>query len=284
MEAGANPRVREAARLSPVQRITIGNLRRGQKEAVPVTLFADADADGLLAAHERHGVTVTAVLALLLARTLSDEPALNAAVVEDKLVRYADVNLGIAVALDDGGLVVPVLPRAHERTLADVATAVASLAARARAGSLELADVRPGRDPAGRRRGGAPGGARRRRRAGPPAAALAHLRPRGRRGRAGDGVPGRADRADRARGSVAPVSRHEIPLPRFADGMTEAFVAEWYTEPGATIAAGEPLVELITDKVNMVMDAPVGGRVVELRFEAEERVGVGEVLAVVEVA
>jgi hypothetical protein len=33
----------------------------------------------------------------------------------------------------------------------------------------------------------------------------------------------------------------------------------------------------------MVMDAPVGGRVVELCFEAEERVGVGEVLAVVDV-
>jgi 2-oxoisovalerate dehydrogenase E2 component (dihydrolipoyl transacylase) len=78
------------------------------------------------------------------------------------------------------------------------------------------------------------------------------------------------------------VSRHEIELPSFADGMTEAFVAEWYVDVGATIAAGEPLVELITDKVNMVMDAPVGGRVVELRCEAEERVGVGEVLAVVE--
>jgi pyruvate/2-oxoglutarate dehydrogenase complex dihydrolipoamide acyltransferase (E2) component len=144
MEDGVHPRVREAARLSPVQRITIGNLRRGQKEGVPVSLFADADAGELLAARERHGVTVTAVLAFLLARTLSDQPALNAAVVEDKLVRYADVNLGIAVALDDGGLVVPVLPRAQERTLADVASSVSRVAARARAGELELADVRHG--------------------------------------------------------------------------------------------------------------------------------------------
>jgi pyruvate/2-oxoglutarate dehydrogenase complex dihydrolipoamide acyltransferase (E2) component len=80
------------------------------------------------------------------------------------------------------------------------------------------------------------------------------------------------------------VSRHEIALPRFADGMTEAFVAEWYVDVGAVIAAGEPLVELITDKVNMVMDAPVAGQVLELCFEAEERVGVGEVLAVVDVS
>jgi pyruvate dehydrogenase E2 component (dihydrolipoamide acetyltransferase) len=80
------------------------------------------------------------------------------------------------------------------------------------------------------------------------------------------------------------VSRVDIELPAFADGMTEAFVAEWYVDVGGSVAAGEPLVELITDKVNMVMDAPVGGTVVELRFEAEERVGVDEVLAVVETA
>jgi len=78
------------------------------------------------------------------------------------------------------------------------------------------------------------------------------------------------------------VSLHEIALPSFAEGMTEAFVAEWYVEPGSHVSTGEPLVELITDKVNMVMDAPVGGLVVELRFDAEDRVGVGEVLAVVE--
>jgi pyruvate dehydrogenase E2 component (dihydrolipoamide acetyltransferase) len=139
-----SPRVRDVARLTPVQRITIGNLRRGQRDGVPVTLFADADAGELVAARGRQGATITAILAMLLARTLSDQPALNAAVVDDKLVRYADVNLGIAVALEDGGLVVPVLARAQERTLADISSAVASLAARARDGELGLEDVRHG--------------------------------------------------------------------------------------------------------------------------------------------
>jgi hypothetical protein len=59
---------------------------------------------------------------------------------------------------------------------------------------------------------------------------------------------------------VDAVSRHDVVLPQFADGMTEAFVAEWYAEPGGSVEAGEPLVEPITDKVNMVMDAPVSGR------------------------
>jgi pyruvate/2-oxoglutarate dehydrogenase complex dihydrolipoamide acyltransferase (E2) component len=138
------PRVREAARLTPVQRITIDNLRRGSRNAVPVTLFADADAAELLEARERCGATITAILAMLLARTLSDRPELNAAVVEDQLVRYADVNLGVAVALDDGGLVVPVVRRAQELDLAEVSKAVSDLAARARAGRLGLEDVRHG--------------------------------------------------------------------------------------------------------------------------------------------
>jgi pyruvate dehydrogenase E2 component (dihydrolipoamide acetyltransferase) len=141
---GGGPRVRDVAALTPVQRITMGNLRRGQREAVPVTLFADADAAELLEARERSGATITAILAMLLARTLSDRPGLNAAVVEDKLVRYADVNLGMAVALEDGGLVVPVVRRAQERTLAEISAAVADVAARARAGELELDDVRNG--------------------------------------------------------------------------------------------------------------------------------------------
>ncbi len=81
---------------------------------------------------------------------------------------------------------------------------------------------------------------------------------------------------------MAAVTRHYVVLPRFAEGMTEAFVAEWYAEVGSNVTVGEPLVELITDKVNTVMDVPVSGRVLELCFEAEERVAVGEVLAVVE--
>jgi pyruvate/2-oxoglutarate dehydrogenase complex dihydrolipoamide acyltransferase (E2) component len=141
---GGGPRVREASRLTPVQRITMGNLRRGQRDAVPVTLFADANASELLEGRSRSGVTITAILAMLLARTLSDQPAMNAAVVDDRLVRYADVNLGVAVSLEDGGLVVPVLRRAQERTLAEIAGAVASLAGRARAGELGLDDVRHG--------------------------------------------------------------------------------------------------------------------------------------------
>jgi pyruvate dehydrogenase E2 component (dihydrolipoamide acetyltransferase) len=137
-------RVRDSARLTPVQRITIANLRRGADAAVPATLLADADAAGILAAHERSGVTVTAVLARLLARTLADHPALNAALRDDEIVRFEDVNLGVAVALADGALVVPVVPRAQERRLEELAVALADLAARARAGTLEMADVQHG--------------------------------------------------------------------------------------------------------------------------------------------
>ena len=137
-------------RLSPMQKMTIGKLRSGQEGKVPVTIAAEVRADGLLAVcaerrAENEQVTVTAVLAYLLARTLADHAALNAALVDDEtMIQYADVNLGIAVALEDGSLVVPVVHAAQERDLDDLAAAVAELAGKARAKSLGLPDLRGG--------------------------------------------------------------------------------------------------------------------------------------------
>lgn len=136
--------------LTPMQQMTIANLRRGQEGKVPVTITAEARADRLLAARERLDqgapakVTITVLLARVLARTLAEHPGLNAALAEDAIVRYADVNLGIAVTTDGGDLLVPVLPRAQERNVAELAAAIAELTARARARDLRPDDVRGG--------------------------------------------------------------------------------------------------------------------------------------------
>ena len=64
---------------------------------------------------------------------LQRHPRLNASVREDEIVYHEDVNLGIAVALDDG-LVVPVIRQAQRLSLEGTAAAIADLA-RASAGS-----------------------------------------------------------------------------------------------------------------------------------------------------
>ncbi|PZN11216.1 MAG: hypothetical protein DIU69_05910 [Bacillota bacterium] len=83
-----------------------------------------------------HPLSYTAVLAFVVARTLPRFPYLNAHWREGEIWRFRSVHLGIAVALPEGGLVVPVIRDAEKRSLAELAQAVADVSARAREGRL----------------------------------------------------------------------------------------------------------------------------------------------------
>jgi pyruvate/2-oxoglutarate dehydrogenase complex dihydrolipoamide acyltransferase (E2) component len=78
--------------------------------------------------------------------------------------------------------------------------------------------------------------------------------------------------------------RHKVILdPKIlGEGITEAFVVEWFKQAGDAIAAGEEIVEMMTDKVNVAIESPVTGRIVETCVLPEARVAVGGVLAIIE--
>ena len=93
----------------------------------------------------RRGVNLT-YLAFVVRATveaLAKHPKLNASVDGEEIVYHDDVNVGIAVALDDG-LVVPVIRRAQRLSLEGIAVAIGELAERARKGRLEPDDVHGG--------------------------------------------------------------------------------------------------------------------------------------------
>ena len=71
---------------------------------------------------------------------LEGHPALNSALVDGAIHRYRVINLGVAVDVEDG-LVVPVLRNANQIDLGAIASAVADLTARAKAGKLTLDDI-----------------------------------------------------------------------------------------------------------------------------------------------
>ena len=70
---------------------------------------------------------------------LEGHPALNCALVDGAIHRYRVINLGVAVDVEDG-LVVPVLRNANQIDLGGIASAVADLTAKAKAGKLTLDD------------------------------------------------------------------------------------------------------------------------------------------------
>ena len=88
-------------------------------------------------------VTYTDLLVRLVAATLAKHPAVNASWKDGAIVRNSEINIGVAVALDDG-LIVPVLQRADTLSLAELATRREDLVARAQAGRLRPADIQGG--------------------------------------------------------------------------------------------------------------------------------------------
>jgi 2-oxoglutarate dehydrogenase E2 component (dihydrolipoamide succinyltransferase) len=75
---------------------------------------------------------------------LAEFPHLNSSVGEDVLVVHHDVNLGIAVDLDNEGLIVPVVHNAEELNLLGMARRIRDLADRARNKRLSLDDISGG--------------------------------------------------------------------------------------------------------------------------------------------
>ena len=73
----------------------------------------------------------------------------------------------------------------------------------------------------------------------------------------------------------------EIKVPQLGESIVEATVGQWLKGEGDAVAAGEPLVELETDKVNMEVAAPEAGVLQRIAKQAGETVGIGEVLGVV---
>jgi pyruvate dehydrogenase E2 component (dihydrolipoyllysine-residue acetyltransferase) len=87
--------------------------------------------------------TVTDVLTKVCAIALMRHPAVNATFAGDAIELHPAANVGLAVATDRG-LVVPVIPGAESRTVAEIAGVRADLVARSRDGKLTTVDLEGG--------------------------------------------------------------------------------------------------------------------------------------------
>lgn len=70
-----------------------------------------------------------------------------------------------------------------------------------------------------------------------------------------------------------------VELPRVGLVMETARVLRWLKEPGDVIAAGDPLVEVETEKTVVQIEASVDGRLIEILVPAEQEVEVGKPIA-----
>jgi pyruvate dehydrogenase E2 component (dihydrolipoyllysine-residue acetyltransferase) len=71
----------------------------------------------------------------------------------------------------------------------------------------------------------------------------------------------------------------EIVMPRLSDSMEEGTVLRWLKSPGDEVGVGEELVEIETDKANMVYESDLAGTIVEILAQEGETLPVGDPIA-----
>jgi 2-oxoglutarate dehydrogenase E2 component (dihydrolipoamide succinyltransferase) len=93
----------------------------------------------------RHGIKLTFTPFFIRAcvEAVKELPIINSSIDGTNIIYKRDVNIGIAVALENG-LIVPVIKRADEKNFLDIARAVQDLADRARSKRLSVEDVQGG--------------------------------------------------------------------------------------------------------------------------------------------
>lgn len=146
----------EADKKTPLSgmRRTIADRLLASKTQIPhfyLTLEVDAAPlaklrKDLNAAAESAGapkVTVNDFILLAAARAAAAHPKVNAAFAGDSIVEYADVNLSVAIAVEDG-LITPVIRRADKLSLRGISSSVKDLAARARSKKIKPEEYQGG--------------------------------------------------------------------------------------------------------------------------------------------
>jgi len=143
----------EVIPVSPMRRQIAQHMVRSYQTIPHAWLAMEADVTRLVRLREatkdefrrREGIDLTYLPFVVKAavEALKEYPVLNSVWAEDKIIIKKRINIGIAVALEDG-LIVPVIKEADQKSIAGLARAIADLVDRARSGRLTLDDVQGG--------------------------------------------------------------------------------------------------------------------------------------------
>ena len=134
---GGPPKIKETVKLTPMRRIVGERMSKSKQTAPHFYLTMDADITEITRRRstlkEKGEQLVPSINDFILsacARALRDFPSLNAAFTDHGVEIYSDINIGVAVALEEG-LVVPVIRNADRLSLQELAKVSRELAEKA---------------------------------------------------------------------------------------------------------------------------------------------------------
>lgn len=158
----AAPRPRAQIQLMPGDEIVEASLMRKQvaehmvrsvQTAPHTTVWMEVDMSRVVRARERNkdefqtregfSLTFLPMVISVVVQALRDHPYINASWDDGRIILRKEINIGVAVALEDG-LIVPVVKNADERTITGLARSINDLVIRARENRLSVEDVQGG--------------------------------------------------------------------------------------------------------------------------------------------
>jgi 2-oxoglutarate dehydrogenase E2 component (dihydrolipoamide succinyltransferase) len=144
----------EIVEMDRMRRLIAENMVYSKHTSPHVTSFVEADVTPIVLWREKvknefekkygEKLTFTHVFVEILAKVLREFPQLNASVEGDKILLKKEIHIGVAVALPNNNLIVPVVRHADRLNLAGIAAAVNDLSRRARAGQLKPDEISGG--------------------------------------------------------------------------------------------------------------------------------------------
>lgn len=156
-ESASDTQVQKGDEVIPmdrVRKIIAEHMVMSKRTSAHVTSFIDADVTKLMNwrnsykdkffAMEGQKLTLTPIFIDAAAKALYEIPMVNVSVDGNNIIKRKNINIGMATALPDGNLIVPVIKNANEKSLTGLAKAVNDLASRARSNKLKPDEISGG--------------------------------------------------------------------------------------------------------------------------------------------
>lgn len=144
----------EVIPMDRIRKLIADHMVMSKRTSPHVTSFIDADVTRLVnwrnankekfLASEGQKLTLTPIFIDAVARALYEFPLVNISVDGNNIIKKKNINIGMATALPDGNLIVPVIKNANEKNLTGIAKAVNDLAERARSNKLKPDEITGG--------------------------------------------------------------------------------------------------------------------------------------------
>ena len=140
---GGLPKVKDLIPLVGLRKTSAERVSASFRTAPHSTIVMEVDVSKALSLHEKLQVSYTAVLVKVAADALAEKRIVNSSLNGDVIKVFANVNVGVAVATENG-LIVPVVKDADKKSIREIDAIVKELTLKAREGKLSKMEISGG--------------------------------------------------------------------------------------------------------------------------------------------